>query len=104
MRSKVVGVTKTMYLLCLELERLEESDEINFAAFYSFAEILESSHYCPGFEFDKRYFEVQYNKDNCLQLIVFPFSAHMGDEGTVLSEEGVLELIEELKTLTNEQL
>jgi hypothetical protein len=95
--DKIVGVTKTMYLLCKELERLE--DRLVFSVLYSFAEILDSHHFCPGFDFENSYYEVQYDNNNCLHLMYFPFRGYMGDEGLVVEEKDILELIENLKKL-----
>lgn len=91
---KTVGVSKTMYLLCRELERLE--DKLNFTVFYSFAEILESPHFCPAFDFENSYYEVQYDTDDSLQLLEFPY---MSDEGWVVEEKDILKLIENLNKL-----
>jgi hypothetical protein len=38
MENKVVGVTLPIYLLCKELERLEESEQVIFSVSYSFAD------------------------------------------------------------------
>ena len=91
-----VGVTLPIYLLCRELERLEDKEQLNFSAFYSFAEILTSHHYTPGFDFQGMCHEIQYDYFDHLKLLIFPFH---NSEGTVLKDEEILELIKELKTI-----
>jgi len=93
--NKVVGVTKPIYELCRVLDEFE--DEIEFSVFYSFAEILESHHFCPGFTFNGIYYEIQYDEFDRLQVLMFPFRGHMGDEGQVLTEEQVIELAKNIK-------
>ena len=93
--SKVVGVTKPIYELCRVLE--DNEGKLNFSVFYSFTEILESHHYCPGWEFDLQYYEIHYDDFDRLQVLMFPFRGHMGDEGQVLTEEQVIELAENIK-------
>ena len=97
--NKVVGVTLPIYLLCKELERLEDSDKIIFSVFYSFSAILESHHFCPGFEFGLEYYEIQYDDFDVLQVIKFPFRGYMNDKGQVLVEEQVIDLVERLKEI-----
>jgi hypothetical protein len=94
---KIVGISKTMYLLCKELERLE--DNLVFSVFYSFAEILDSYHFCPAFEFEQSYYEVQFDGDNNLKLLEFPFRGHMGDEGWEVEEKDILKLIKSLNKI-----
>lgn len=97
--NKVVGVTLPIYLLCRELERLEDSDEIIFSVFYPFSATLESHHYCSGWEFELEYYEIRYDDFDILQVIKFPFRGHMGDTGQVLTEEQITELVERLKEI-----
>jgi len=96
---KVVGVTLPIYLLCRELERLEDSEYLNFSVFYPFSAILESHHYCPGFEVEGVYYEVQYNSNDELILLEFNKNALLGDLGHPLSNEDVMELVERLKEI-----
>lgn len=93
--SKVVGVTKPIYELCRVLEKRELT--LDFSCFYSFAEILESHHYCPGWDFDLQYYEIQYDEFDNLQVLQFPFRGHMDDEGHVLTEEQIIELTENMR-------
>jgi len=92
--NKVVGVTKPIYELCRVLDEFE--DEIEFSVFYSFAEILESHHYCPGFYFDGVYYEIQYDDKDCLQVVDFGINEREVF-GNVLTEEQVIELTENIK-------
>ena len=97
MKNKIVGVTKSIYDLCKVLEKFEDDECINFIVFYTFSEILESPHYCPGWEFELQYYEIQYDKFDRLQVLQFPFKGNMGDEGHVLTEEQIIELTKNLK-------
>jgi len=97
--NKVVGVTLPIYLLCRELERLEESNKIIFSVFYPFSVILKSHHFCPGFEFEGVYYEVQYSNSDELRLLEFGKNALLGDLGHSLSDEDVIELVERLKNI-----
>ena len=97
--NKVVGVTLPIYLLCRELERLEDSEKIIFSVFYSFSATLESRHYCSGWEFELEYYEIQYDDFDVLQVIKFPFRCYIGETGEVLTEEQVIELVERLKEI-----
>lgn len=92
-----VKVTLPIYLLCIELERLE--NKIVFSVFYPFSAILESHHYCPGFEFDDEYYEIQYDDSDMLQVLKFPIRSRMGDEGQVLTEKEIKELLTHLKNI-----
>ena len=69
MKNKVIGVTKPIYELVKALEELE--DKIDFTVFYSFAEILESHHFCPAWSYDEIYYEIQYDNEDVLQVIDF---------------------------------
>ena len=68
-----------------------------FSVFNSFAEILESHNYCPGWTFELQYYEIQYDEFDRLQVLMFPFRGCMGDEGHVLTEEQIIELTENMK-------
>ena len=98
MKNKTVGVTKQIHDLCKALEKRELT--LDFSAFYSFAEILESRHFCPGFEFDNQYYEIQYDEFDTLQVLEFPFRGHMDDEGSVLNSHEIEMLTKKL--LNNE--
>ena len=91
---KFTGVSKEIYLLYLELERLE--DKLTFSVFYSFAESLGSHHFMPGFDFENYYYEIQTDGDNNMQVLKFYGRVN---EGVVLDSKEILELIEELKIL-----
>lgn len=87
---KTVGVSKEIYILCRELERLE--DVLVFTVFYSFAEILSSHHFCPAFDYDDVYYEIQYDISETLQVLNF------GERGW--REEGLIMTKEEIESLT----
>ena len=92
--SKLIGVTKEIYDLVKVLEKYE--DEINFSVFYSFSQILESYHFCPGFYHKETYYEIQYNDVDCLKVLDFGEKEwkEMGDE---LTEKDIIELTENIK-------
>ena len=89
----MVKVDKETYLLCRELERLE--DVLNFTVFYPFAEILESHHKCPAFTFKNVYYEVQYDNENCLRVVDFGVR-EWKDEGDILTTKEIESLKIEL--------
>lgn len=90
----MVKVSKETYLLCRELERLE--DDLIFTVFYSFAEILESHHRCPAFTFRDVYYEVQYDEDNYLRVLDFGVR-EWKEEGDVLTEKEIEELTKQIQ-------
>lgn len=92
--SKVVGVTKPIYELCKVLEKRELT--LDFSCFYSFAEILDSSHFCPGFYFDGVYYEIQYDDKDCLQVVDFGVDERK-EVGDVLTEGQIIELTESIR-------
>jgi len=92
--SKVIGVTKPIYELCKVLEEFE--DRIEFSVFYSFAQILESHHYCPGFYFEQVYYEIQYDDNNYLRVIDFGVKG-CKEIGDILTEEQIIELTENMR-------
>lgn len=69
MKNKVIGVTKPIYELVKALEKLE--DKIDFTVFYSFAEILESHHFCPAWSYDEIYYEIQYDNEDVILKMGF---------------------------------
>lgn len=96
--EKTVGVTTEIYLLCRELERLEKS--LTFSVFYSFAEILESRHYCPGFYWDDVYYEVQYNNSDNLRVLNFG-EREWREEGLIMEKEDIINLTNNLRNEIN---
>jgi len=95
MKNKVIGVTKPIYELVKVLEGLE--DKIEFTVFYSFAEILESHHFCPAWSYDEIYYEIQYDNEDVLQVIDFGVRGHR-EEGDVLTVDEVIKLTKLLQT------
>ena len=95
MKNKVVGVTKSIYELIRVLE--EGEDVLNFTVFYSFAEILESHHFCPAWDFELQYYEIQYDEFYRLQVLQFPFRSCIGDKGHILTEEQIIDLTENIR-------
>lgn len=94
MNKGFVGVTKSVYRLCRVLEELK--DHLEFSVFYSFAEILESHHYCPGFTYRGYYYEVQYNDSDNLHVLKWNAKSKNNAEGYVLTEKEIEELIIDL--------
>ena len=89
MKKKAIGVTKSVYQLVMVLE--EGEDVIDFTVFYSFAEILESHHFCPAWDFDGSYYEIQYDAEDCLQVLDFGVRGWK-DAGDILTDKEVIEL------------
>lgn len=94
--SKVVGITKPIYELCKVLEENEDSEFLIFSALYSFADILQSPHFCPGFYFEKVYYEIQYDDKNVLRIVDFGVD-ECKEVGDVLTEEQIIELTESIR-------
>lgn len=67
-----------------------------FCCFYSFAEILDSSHFCPGFYYDGIYYEIQYDDEDILQVVDFGIDEYK-EMGDVLTEEQVIELTKSIR-------
>ncbi len=93
---KYFKVSKELYLLCRELERLEDS--LDFTVFYSFAEILSSQHFCPAFTFVDVYYELQYDYSNKLRVLNFG-ERGWRKEGLEMDDKEIESLIFELKSL-----
>lgn len=98
MKNKVIGVTKPIYELVKALEELENENKIEFTVFHSFAEILESHHFCPAWSYDEIYYEIQYDNEDVLQVIDFGIRGHR-EEGYTLTTDGVIKLTQLLKRL-----
>jgi hypothetical protein len=92
--NKVVGVTKPIYELCKVIEKRELT--LVFSCFYSFAEILDSSHFCPGFYFDGVYYEIQYDDENVLKVVDFGID-ECKEVGDILTEEQIIVLTENMR-------
>jgi hypothetical protein len=93
-----VTLTKGIYELYLELERLEEV--LVFSVFYSLSRAFESHHFVPGFHLDGEYYEVYQNSDDDeLILLRFGNDARIGAQGYDVTEKEVLEIVERLKEL-----
>lgn len=86
---KTVGVSKCIYDLIKVLEELE--NDLEFTVFYPFSRILESHHFCPAFTFEDCYYEIQYDNEDCLQVLDFGQKGYK-EVGDVLTEEEIQEL------------
>lgn len=91
---KYVKVSKSIYELVRALEEFEE--QIEFTVFYSFAEILSSSHFCPAFTFNNIYYEIQYDSEDCLQVLDFGTNGWR-EEGEEIAEEYIKLLTESIR-------
>lgn len=76
------------------LEQLENT--LDFTVFYSFAEFLESNHFCPAFDFEGYYYEIQYDNSNELQVLRWYSDSHNDSEGYILEEDEIKELSNDL--------
>lgn len=86
---KTIGISKCVYDLVRVLEELE--NELEFTAFYPFSRILESHHFCPAWDFEGVYYEIQYDNEDCLQVLDFGIRGHR-EIGNVLNEKDVVGL------------
>lgn len=93
---KYVGVSLAIYDLIMALEIQRE--KLDFAVFYDFREILQSSHFCPAFYVDDVYFEIQYDDDNNLSVIDFGTKGwkEQGDELTEAYIKSITDKINKL--------
>ncbi len=86
--------SELIHNLAKVLEQLE--DHLNFSVFYTLPEILESYTFCPGWNFDGYYYEIQHDNFNCLQVLRWPIENSREIEGYVLNEEEIRQLIEDI--------
>jgi len=92
---KYTGVSPQIYALYQQLERLE--DVLNFTVFYSFAESLQSHHFCPGFEFEGGYYEIQKKDNDELNLLLFFGQEGRGYVRDSKEIEGLVERLNKVK-------
>lgn len=94
---KKIVLTKQIYELYQELERLE--DVLIFSSFRTLDEAFESHHFLPGFYVDDIYYEIHDNDNNELEVLRFSPNARLGEEGYEVEGKYLDELIESLKKL-----
>ena len=87
-------VSKEVYLLYKELERLEEV--LVFSVFYNFLKVFESHHFCPGFDFEENYYEIQVGDKEKLKVLEF---YRFQEKGVILNKKDIKELTEKLSKL-----
>jgi hypothetical protein len=92
-----ITLTRGIYELYLELERLEEV--LDFSVFYSLSRAFESHNFLPGFHLDGEYYEIHENSAGELILMQFSSNSLLGDLGHSVSDSEVLEIVERLKEL-----
>ncbi len=83
-----------IHTLVKVLEQME--DDLEFTCFYTWEEIQKSHHFCPAWDFDGYYYEIQYDNLDELQVLRWRPRAPSNTEGDVLSNEEVEELIKDL--------
>lgn len=93
---KRVGVSLQIYDLIKVLE--ESEDKVDFTVFYSFAEILESHNFCPAWDFEGAYYEIQYDDEDNLQVLDFGYKGNM-EIGKILTEKEIVCLTSDIKKL-----
>ena len=91
---KKITLTKEIYELYRELERLE--DVLDFAFPYLLKDAFISDDYLAGFYFGDSYYEISKNNDN--ELYVFTNNITTRKKEVLIDEE-VIELVNRLKTL-----
>lgn len=93
---KKITLTKEIYKLYRELERLE--DKLYFSVSYPLSRAFDSHHFLPCFYVEDGYYEI--HEDNSeLKVISFNPNAILGDLGHELSDEYLKQLVETLKKL-----
>jgi len=87
---------ESIHNLVKVLEQLE--DYLDFTVFYTYEEFLSSHHFCPAFDFERDYYEIQYDSDNDLQILRWVLKSGNYEKGFVLSEIEIKELTSNLVT------
>lgn len=93
---RIIKITKPVYDLYQQLERLE--DVLEFSVFYPFSRAFESHHFLPGFTFDGSYYEIQDDSEEVLNVVQFHTNSLLGAMGYKMYDEDIFDLIENLKS------
>lgn len=86
--------TQLIYNLVKVLEQLE--DDLVFTVFYTWEEMQKSHHFCPAWDFDNYYYEIQYDNSDELQVLEFHQRGYFNEEGRILSEEEIIQMTKDL--------
>ena len=92
-----ITITKLIYELYKELERLE--DILDFSVFYPLEHAFESHHFLPGFHVNRVYYEIHEDDKNELIVLQFGSNALLGDEGYEVEGKYLEELVKTLKSM-----
>ena len=87
--------TELIHNLVKVLEQLET--DLDFTVFYTWKKIISSTSFCPAFDFEGYYYEIQYDYEDQLQVLRWLPIADDTEEGRLLTEKEIEELISELK-------
>lgn len=82
---------ESIHKLIKLLEELE--DYLDFTVFYTLEQCLSSRNFCPAFDFEGYYYEIQYDDDNELRVLRWVPKAGNDEAGAILSEKDAEELI-----------
>ena len=95
MKNKIHTLVKT-------LEQLE--NDLDFTVYYTYDEFLESHHFCPAFDFEGYYYEIQYDNSDQLQVLRWIPKVGNDEAGYILSENEIEELIKDLAEMWAEKI
>jgi len=94
MKNKIHTLVKT-------LEQLE--DYLVFTVSYTYEEFLSSHHFCPAFDFQGYYYEIQYDNSNDLRVLRWIPRTGNNVDGDILNEKEIEDLIKNLTEMWAEK-
>ena len=86
--------TELIHNLVKILDQLENT--LVFTVFYDYQKFSSFNYFCPAFDFENYYYEIQYDNLNELQVLSW-YNSGIEQKGYVLSENEIEDLISELK-------
>lgn len=86
--------TELIHNLVKVLEQLERY--LVFTVFYNYEKFSASNSFCPAFDFEGYYYEIQYDNSLELQVLRWYSDSHNDSEGYVLTETEIEELSKDL--------
>lgn len=86
--------TELIHNLVKVLEQLERY--LTFTVFYDYEYFCRSNIFCPAFDFEGYYYEIQYDNSNELQVLRWYSDSHNDSEGYILEEDEIKELSNDL--------
>ncbi len=85
---------ESIHNLVKVLEQME--NDLDFTVFYTWEEMQKSHHFCPAWDFDNYYYEIQYDNSDELQVLEFHQRDYFNEEGRILSEEEITQMTRDL--------